>query len=103
MESDKFPDAKFIGKINENIDWKKDGTYNVTVSGKLTMHGVDKDRSIPGTITIKGGVVSVISQFDVGCKEHNIQIPSVVSEKIAEFVKVKVSGNYSLFVRPEKK
>ncbi len=103
MESDKFPDAKFVGKINESVDWKKDGNYSVTVTGKLTMHGVEKDRTIPGTITIKGGVVSVSSQFDVGCKEHNIQIPSVVSEKIAEFVKVKVSGNYTLFVRPEKK
>ena len=103
IESDKFPDAKFIGKINESVDWKKDGTYNVTVTGKLNMHGVDKDRTIPGTITIKAGVISVASQFDVACKEHNIQIPSVVTEKIAEFVNVKVSGNYNLYVRPEKK
>ena len=67
------------------------------------MHGVDKDRTIPGTITIKAGVISVASQFDVACKEHNIQIPSVVTEKIAEFVNVKVSGSYNLYVRPEKK
>ena len=103
LESDKFPDAKFIGKINENIDWKKDGTYNVTVSGKLTMHGVNKDRSIPGTITIKGSTVTVNSQFDVLCKDHNIKIPSVLSEKVAELVNVKVSGTYNLYVRPEKK
>jgi polyisoprenoid-binding protein YceI len=103
MESDKFPESKFIGKINESIDWKKDGTYNVTVTGKLNMHGVDKDRTIPGTISIKSGVITVASQFDVACKEHNIQIPSVVTEKIAEFVNVKVSGSYNLYVRPEKK
>lgn len=103
MESDKFPDAKFIGKINENIDWKKDGTYNVTVTGKLNMHGVDKDRTIPGTVTIKGATVAVNSQFDVLCKDHNIKIPSVLSEKVAELVNVKVSGNYNLYVRPEKK
>jgi hypothetical protein len=45
----------------------------------------------------------VASQFDVACKDHNIQIPSVVTEKIAEFVNVKVSGSYNLYVRPEKK
>jgi polyisoprenoid-binding protein YceI len=103
MESDKFPDAKFIGKINESVDWKKEGTYNVTVTGKLNMHGVDKDRTIPGTITIKGNNVSVNSQFDVLCKDHNIKIPSVLSEKVAELVNVKVSGTYNLYVRPEKK
>ncbi len=103
MESDKYPDSKFVGKINETIDWKKDGTYNVTVSGKLSMHGVEKDRTIPGTITIKGNNISIVSQFDVACKDHNIKIPSVMSEKIAEVVKVSVNGNYSLYVRPEKK
>lgn len=99
MESDKYPDARFQGKISENIDWKKDGTYNVTVTGKLTIHGEAKDRTIPGTITIKNGNVSIQAKFDVSCKEHGIKIPSMMTEKIAEVVAVTVSGNYSPFVK----
>ncbi len=102
MESNKYPDARFTGTINENIDWKKDGTYPVTVSGKLMMHGVEKDRTIAGTITIKSGVISIFSQFDVSCSDHNIKIPNMMTEKIAEVVKITVSGNYSVFVKPEK-
>lgn len=99
MESDKFPDARFSGKVSENIDWKKDGTYNVTVTGKLTVHGVEKDRTIPGTITIKNGNISINAKFDIVCKEHGIKIPSMMTEKIAENVAVTVNGNYTPFVK----
>jgi hypothetical protein len=103
MESDKYPDARFSGRINESIDWKKDGVYNVTVSGKLTVHGTDRDRTIPGTITIKNGNISINSQFDLICKDHGIKIPTMMTEKIAETVKVTVSGAYTPYVKPEKK
>ncbi len=36
MESDKFPKASFKGKIQEQIDVTKDGTYPITVDGDLT-------------------------------------------------------------------
>ena len=49
MESDKFPNAIFKGKINEKLDWTKDGEYKVTVTGKLSIHGVEKDRTIDGS------------------------------------------------------
>jgi polyisoprenoid-binding protein YceI len=99
MESDKYVDARFSGKVNENIDWKKDGVYNVTVSGKLTVHGVDKDRTIPGTITVKNGIISILTKFDISCKEHGIKIPSMMTEKIAETVAVTVNGAYTPFVK----
>lgn len=99
MESDKYVDARFTGKVNEEVDWKKDGNYNVTVTGKLIIHGVDKERTFPGVITIKNGVISISSKFDIACKDHNIKIPSMMSEKIAEVVSVTVSGTYAPYVK----
>lgn len=99
LESDKYPDARFTGKVNEEIDWKKDGVYNVSVTGKLTVHGVEKNRTIQGTVTIKGGVISITSKFDISCKEHGIKIPSMMSEKIAETVAVTVNGTYAPYVK----
>lgn len=103
MESDKYPEAKFVGKINEPIDWNKSGTYNITVSGKLTVHGVEKSRTIPGTITIKGENISINTQFNISCKDHNIKIPSMMSEKVAEVVKTTVKGSYTPYVSTGKK
>jgi polyisoprenoid-binding protein YceI len=99
MESDKFPDAKFVGKVNEAIDWNKDGVYNVTVTGKLTVHGEAKDRTINGVITIKNGTISIQSKFNIACKDHGIKIPSMMTEKIAEVVEVTVNGAYAPFVK----
>jgi hypothetical protein len=103
MESDKYPDAKFTGKINEPVDWKKDGTYSVTVTGKLTIHGVDRDRTIPGKITVKGNNISISSEFDISCTDHKVNIPKLMTEKIAETVKVTVKGDYAPFVKAEKR
>ena len=54
MESEKFPTATFKGEINEDIDFSKDGTYDASATGKLTLHGVEQERTIKGKITIKG-------------------------------------------------
>src|SRR5436853_6654958 len=35
MESDKYPTATFKGKLNDAVDYSKDGTYNVTATGML--------------------------------------------------------------------
>lgn len=92
MESDKFPYAEFSGKIKDSIDYKKDGVYKVTVAGKLKIHGVEKERTIPGTVTIKNGEVTVETKFDVALKDHNIEIPSVLVKNIAEVVEVKFTS-----------
>ncbi len=93
MESDKFPKASFKGKINEKVDYKKDGTYNVTITGTLGIHGVDKARTIPATIVVKGGKITVDCKFMVALKDHNVTVPSAVGAKIAESVEVTVHAD----------
>ena len=53
MESDKYPYATFSGKINETVDYSKDGSYKVTTTGKLNIHNVEKERTLDGVVTIK--------------------------------------------------
>ena len=93
MESDKFPYTTFTGKINEAVDYKKDGVYKVTVTGKLNIHGVEKERTIEGTVTVKGGDVLLDSKFNVALKDHNIEIPSIVVQNIAEVVQVSIKSD----------
>lgn len=85
--------AKFKGKINETIDYKKDGVYPITMTGKFMCHGVEKDRTIKGTLTIKGGVMKVDAKFDVPLKDHNITVPEAVGTKIAETIQVTISAD----------
>lgn len=94
LESDKYPYAEFKGKILENIDLTKDGSYPVTVQGQLTLHNVSKDYSVKGNLVVKSGIVSASSRFDVSLADHHIAIPRLVADNIAEVVQVSVSASY---------
>ncbi|MEO5674246.1 MAG: YceI family protein [Chitinophagales bacterium] len=90
MESEKFPNGTFDGTIDQDMDLGKDGTYEVTATGDLTIHGVTNKRTIPGTITVNGKSIDITSSFDVKVADHDIKIPTVVAQKIAEVVNVNI-------------
>ena len=90
LESDKFPQATFDGKIIENIDMRRDGLYNVRAKGNLFIHGVIQERIIKCNLTIKNGLVSVKSNFIVLLADHNIAIPKILDQKLASDIKVEV-------------
>jgi polyisoprenoid-binding protein YceI len=92
MESEKYPMSSFRGNVQENIDLKIAGVYKVNVKGKLTIHGVVQERTIPGTITVKEGSILMESNFTVKNSDHNIEIPSLVAAKIADELAVKVKA-----------
>jgi polyisoprenoid-binding protein YceI len=96
MESDKFPQASFKGKIlnMDKIDLKKDGKQTVDVEGDLTIHGVTKKISTKATLEIKGDKITASTTFPVTLKDFNIVIPNMAKEKLAETVQVKADLNY---------
>lgn len=97
MESDKFPRATFKGKLQEHIDVTKDGTYPIKVSGALSVHGITQNRTVPGTISVKNGVISMTSEFIVKCADHHIDIPQIVFHHIAESIQINVSATYNSY------
>jgi polyisoprenoid-binding protein YceI len=98
METEKFPVAILDMVIVEDLDFTKDGTYDITLKGTLEMHGVKKEREIKGKLTIKNGQpVNATAEFMVKLADHQIKIPSIVGANIAEEVKVSVDYNFEKF------
>jgi len=97
MESDKYPRATFKGKVQEHLDLTKDGSFPITVAGDLTVHGVTQKRTITGKADIKGGVLTMTSQFIVKCADHHIDIPRLVFHNIAESIQMNVTATYSAY------
>jgi len=80
--------AVFKGKINEKVDYTKDGENKVTVTGTLKLHGVTKDVTMDGTLTKKGNEILLDSKFKIKIADYNIKVPSAVVTNIAEVVDV---------------
>ncbi len=92
LETDEFPKAVFQGKIIEKIDFQQEGTYNVRAKGKLLIHGVEQERILNSQLLVKNGKSTVRSTFTVKLSDHNINIPRVVHQKIAEEIAITVEA-----------
>ena len=88
MESEKFPKARFSGKIIETVDFTSDGVFDVRAKGDLEIHGVKQTRIIKSKMIIRNGQVDIESKFMVPLSDHNITIPNIVSQKIATEIEV---------------
>ena len=94
MESERFPTTKFAGKIKEEVDLSKPGTYPVTAEGNLTIHGVTKPVQVKGTIVATATALQVNFSFQVRTADYQIEVPTLVFDKIAETIAI--SGKLNL-------
>ena len=85
LESDVYPKSTFIGKVIQN----KNG--DVTVKGKLTMHGITKEIIANGSLSQDNEIVTIFSEFSVKLEDYEIDIPKIVMYKIAEEIEIKVN------------
>lgn len=92
MESGKYPDGTFTGKLEPMVDFSKPGSYPVKAKGKLKIHGVEVEREFSGTITVKADKTAELkSEMEVPLDDHKIERPQLVLVKIADKISVKTS------------
>ena len=97
MESDKIPKSSFKGKITNlsSVDFSKNGTYDVTVEGDLTIHDVTNRISTKGTIEVVSGGINANAKFNIVPEDYKISIPGVVRDKINKNLEVTVAMKYA--------
>jgi polyisoprenoid-binding protein YceI len=94
LESDKYPNATFKGKIKEEVDLSREGTYKLTATGNLTIHGITKERTVTGVITVKNGQMFLTASFIIPVADHNIDIPKDKLLNISQDIRVTVKAVY---------
>lgn len=92
LESEAYPKATFSGKMIEPIDFSQDGVHQIRAKGMLEIHGIKQERIIRSQITIKDSKILLKSSFTVFLEEHDISIPKIMSQKIAEEIYVVMEG-----------
>ena len=94
MESDKNPKATFNGVVDGFSVADLDTEKEYTVTGDLTLHGETKKITTKIYIGKNGDVISVKTNFSVIPADYDIDIPSVVREKISD--NIKITANFDL-------
>ncbi|HEX5170820.1 MAG TPA: YceI family protein, partial [Cyclobacteriaceae bacterium] len=98
LESDKFPEASFKGRLTEKFSFVPGETRQVNVSGELLIHGVSIHRDIPVSLAAnQDGTLSATGKFDVKVADHKVKIPTLVFQNIAEVVEV----SFELTLKPQ--
>jgi hypothetical protein len=97
MESEKIPKSSFKGKITNlsSVNFKVNGSYDVTVEGDLTIHDVTNKISIKGTIEVVSGAINANSKFNIVPENYKITIPGLVRDKISKSMEVTVIMKYA--------
>lgn len=95
VESDKFPNATFKGKVTnlDEIDFSKAGNYPAEVKGTLTIHGESQTIQAFGEFEIGEGTINCTSKFTIKIADYNISIPGAVAGKIAEEIEITVDAS----------
>jgi len=92
METDRYPEATYSGKIIEDVDVSKNGEYDVRSKGKLKIHGIERERIIKAHIICKNGTIKIECKFIVPLADHDIKIPRIVMDKLAPDINVTVTA-----------
>lgn len=95
MESSKFPNSTFKGKVI-GFDATKLSFNKVAfdIEGDLTIHGVTKKVKTKIYLSSNGSKVAATGNFTVHAQDYGIEIPKLVKDKFAE--QIKVSFNFDL-------
>lgn len=88
VESDKYPYCLFKGKLDTLKNFEENKETPVSMSGKIDLHGETKDLKVKGTIKKSGNELIFNSVFFLKPADYKIKIPTMLTEKIAEEVKV---------------
>lgn len=96
LESDKFPMASFKGLVLDSDSVFLEGNHNAIAKGILSIHGVEKEVELMGTISRIENVMTLNCEFKVALKDFNIVIPKLLFQNIAEIIDVKLSLEYKL-------
>jgi hypothetical protein len=92
MESDHFPKSTFKGNVPllKDIDLSKDGEYEATAEGELTIHGQTHTVKETGKLFVKDGSIRIDCNFRVLIDSYKIEVPRTVKDRVAQEVDVKI-------------
>ena len=74
----------------KDVNVSKDGVYEATVEGKLTIHGVTQVVKEKGSFEVKEGKLNGRAKFNILLSDYNIKIPGAVTNNVSKSIEITV-------------
>ena len=99
LDAKKYPKIKFeLGKIEGADKLTPNQAVDVTVKGKLTMHGVTRDETATAKVRwVPEKGLRIQANFKVNLTNYKISVPPVVRLKVSDEIEL----NVMLSVKPK--
>ena len=96
LNSNEYPKFTFKGNIVDisSVDFSKDGTYKTEAEGILGIKGKEQKIKVPGTIVVKGGSISLTSNFTISLADYGISGVPIDGGKVSKKPKVTVAADF---------
>jgi polyisoprenoid-binding protein YceI len=93
VESDKYPNSTFKGKVvnNADIQYGTPGTYTANIEGDLTIHGVTRPLTTKAKLVVTAADIEATTAFQVVVSDYKISIPALVADKISKSVQIEIN------------
>ena len=94
LNSDEFPKASFNGVITDPaaVNFNKDGIYNVTVEGDLTIRDKTQKVKTPATIVVAGKTLKTNASFNIKLADFGVEGQPITAGKVSGEPKISVSA-----------
>ena len=95
LESDKYPKATYTGRfeVPDGLSAMNEGDYLLPVVGEISIHGIKQKLDAPVNIKVENGQLISEFEFVVKLADHDIEIPSLVADKISKEILVTAMFN----------
>lgn len=90
LETDNYPKATFKGKIQGfNLNIIGTSPLGFKMKGKLEIHGISNELNTVVFLKKTKNGLEISSNFNINTNDYNIEIPQILSSRVAETVGVK--------------
>ncbi|HKV88703.1 MAG TPA: YceI family protein [Candidatus Dormibacteraeota bacterium] len=81
LETNQYPAAEFKAGSVSLPSGPLSGTITLSVSGKLTVHGVSRDVTTKLQVQRSGAGLEVVGSIDVDMRDYGVEVPSIAFTK----------------------
>lgn len=92
LETGKYPFAEFYGRLVSDVDSSASGPVDVQVRGRFSIHGVERQVRIGGTLHPTDEGLRLEAAWTLNLTDYEIKPPGILFYRVDEEIDIKINA-----------